>query len=402
MAVPSRQLGGHANVRVSAPSMQGREVCLHCRVIEAAGWIGQDMKVHGGMPIAHDGSVTSSDGRLIFCSVERFVRDICVGSCCFVCGRSEREVRFNREHILPNWLLHRFNLHKETVTLPNGVRHRYGTYTLPCCVDCNSEMSRIFETPISEAVGKGFQGVDAMLRDGGGFLLFQWLVLVYLKYHLKDRLLQRHRDDRKGKEPISADYEWKHFHHLHSVARAHYTGAELGSHVVGSLIVMQAADLDQAFDAATVTDASTIYLQLGDVLLFAVLNDAQASVSGIDQILERIDGPLNRVQARELAAELAAANLHLENRPQFRSLMLDKNGSGLVIEGCVDGDGPVFLDRDDKLVGYIKCGLLQQYFGHVVGLPAEEVERRMRENHFTFLWDAEGRLQKTEAQSREA
>jgi hypothetical protein len=281
------------------------------------------------------------------------------------------------------------------------VRHRYGTYTLPCCVDCNSEMSRIFEAPISEAVGNGFQGVDAMLRGGGGFLLFQWLVLVYLKYHLKDRLLQRHLDDRKGKEPISAGYEWEYFHHLHSVARAHYTGAELGSHVVGSLVVMQAADLEPAFDAATVTDASTIYLQLGDVLLFAVLNDAQASVSAIDQILERIDGPLNRVQARELAAELAAANLHLENRPQFRSLMSDRDGSGLVIEGSVDGERPVFLDRDDQLVGYIKCGLLHQYFGHVVGIPAEEVEKRMRKNHFTFLWDAEGRLQTTGAQPRE-
>jgi hypothetical protein len=73
-----------------------------------------------------------------------------------------------------------------------------------------------------------------------------------------------------------------------------------------------------------------------------------------------------------------------------------------VIEGSVDGDGPVFLDRDDQLVGYIKCGLLQQYFGHVVDIPAEEVEKRMRENRLTFLWDAEGRLQKTGAQPREA
>lgn len=343
--------------------------------------------------VAEDGSVFAPDGRMVFCSVERFVRDICEGDCCFVCGRSERAVEFNREHILPNWVLHRFDLHGETVTLPNGERHRYGTYTLPCCVDCNTDMSRVFETPISEAFAGGFDAVLAMVRDGCADLLFRWMALIFLKYHLKDRLLRRHLDPRKGKEMISAGYEWELFHHLHSLARSHHTGAVLGQHVIGTLILRRRDERDGEgpFDASTVTDASTIYLQLGDTQLFAVLNDAKASAGALEQLLGRIDGPINTVQGRELTAELAAANLHLENRPRFSTVISGRDGSGLIIRAEVEG-GPRFVEQDQELVGFVKCGLLQHYFGQVPGMSAGEIEHQMRANHFTFLWDAEGRF----------
>lgn len=346
------------------------------------------------MPVTYDGSVFTPEGAMKFCSVERFVRDICKGNCCFVCGRPEREIAFNREHILPNWVLHRFNLHGETVTLPNGEQHRYGTYTLPCCVECNAGMSRIFETPISAAVAAGYAGVEGFIRDGGGPLLFQWMALIFLKYHLKDRHLRAHLDRRRGDAPISAKYEWEHFHHIHSIARAHHTGAILGPHVIGSMIVMQRGEDSDGdrFDACTATDASTIYLQLGETMLFAVLNDGQASVAGIGQMLDRIDAPISPPQAREVAAELAAAKLHLENPPAFSSDMSDHDGSDLTIRGAVEAGGPRFLPRDDDTVGYVKCALLQHYFAHVAGMDAAIVEARMRANQFTFLWDGEGRL----------
>ena len=154
------------------------------------------------MPVTSDGSVVDQEGRLIFCSPARFVADICEGDHCFICGRSKREVDFNREHVLPDWMLHQFNLHRSTMTLPNSERHPYGTYTVPCCINCNSRLGEVFEMPISKAFASGFAGIEALVADEGPDRLFQWLSLIFLKLHLKDRRLRKNLDRRIAEAPI--------------------------------------------------------------------------------------------------------------------------------------------------------------------------------------------------------
>lgn len=344
------------------------------------------------MPIAADGSVTNRQGRLQFCSWKRFVADICEGDHCFICDRTEAQVAFNREHILPNWLLRKFDLHGKTMTLPNRTRHPYGSYTLACCIDCNGELGRIFETPISEAFDKDFAGLLAFIERDGLDRLFQWLALIFLKLHLKDRRLRKHRNLSESDAPISETYEWPTFHHLHCLARAHHTGAAIGDHVLGSVILVQLEpDPDEeAFDLASVTDAFTLFLRAGDIALFAVFNDGQACAGAIDPILDRIKGMLNPIQARELAAELAAANLHLENRPSYRTLMSDADGSDLRIVSEVDPAGPHFVDKDSDIVGFVKHFLLQHAVGNAAGRTAQESTELLRENKLSFLFDDTG------------
>ena len=50
-------------------------------------------------------SVVDAEGKVIFFSTERFVKDICLGDFCFICGADPSEKQFNNEHILPRWLL---------------------------------------------------------------------------------------------------------------------------------------------------------------------------------------------------------------------------------------------------------------------------------------------------------
>ncbi|WP_242154947.1 hypothetical protein, partial [Sphingomonas sp. BAUL-RG-20F-R05-02] len=222
------------------------------------------------------------------------------------------------------------------------------------------------------------------------------LVLIFLKYHFKDRLLRWHLDRRKGDEKIAARYSGELFHHLHAVARAHHTGALLDDGVVGTLIVMSREEgsiLNEGrFDAATVTDGWTIYLQIEEVHVFAVLNDAGASASALSQILDAIDGPLSSLQARELAAELAAANQHLENPPRFRTDVAAGPTETVMIRALREESGPRFADRDADLIGEIKTQLLGRYFGHIEAMTAEQVEREVRKDHYTFLLDAEGQF----------
>lgn len=344
------------------------------------------------MPIHADGSVYDRQGRLVYCSAERFVTNVCEGEHCFICDRIEGEVAFNREHILPNWLLRQFGLHRGTLTLPNLQLHGYGTYTIPCCVECNERLSKHFESPVSEAFAQGLAGVKAMVEREGPEKLFQWMALIFLKMHLKDRLLRKHLDRRFGDAAISEDYNWPTFHHLHCIVRAHYTGAAISDYVLGSVLLIQVDNdvKDDIFDLCSVTDAFTLYLRAGDVALYATFNDAKASVGAIDNVLQRITGMLNPAQAREVAAELAAANLHLSNRPTYHTTLSDFDGADLAIIARVPDGGPVFEKKDPEVVGAAKHLLLKSIRGNFKGGSHEEMVELLRQNKISFLFDDDG------------
>jgi hypothetical protein len=66
-----------------------------------------------------DGSFVAPDGRVVFVSAERFERDICIGGGCVICGAARDTKPFNDEHIIPEWVLRRFDLFNKKITLPN-------------------------------------------------------------------------------------------------------------------------------------------------------------------------------------------------------------------------------------------------------------------------------------------
>lgn len=349
------------------------------------------------MPMTNDGSVHDHSGRLLFCSVDRFLANVCQGQHCFICDRTGREVVFNKEHILPDWLLKQFGLHGGSVTLPNRELHHYGTYKIPCCVECNNRLSKHFEIPISAAFAGGLVGVKELLEREGPERLFQWMALIFFKMHFKDRMLRKHLDQRLVDVPISDTYEWATFHHLHCLIRAHYTCAAIGDYVLGSVFLVEVdPDAgDELFDLASVTDAFTLFMRAGDIALYATFNDAQACVGAIDHLLQGITGMLSPPQARELAVELAAANLHLTNRPTFMTLMSDADGADLAIVAQVSPDGPIFQDKDHDTVGFVKHLILNRMAGNVKGHTREEATKLLRQNKISFLFDNEGKFVKT-------
>jgi hypothetical protein len=141
----------------------------------------------------HDGSIVDTSGRVIYFSTERFVNDICLGDCCFICGAKPSEKKFNNEHILPEWLLRRFDLFARVITFPNDTTVRYDRYTVPCCDECNSLMGEVVEKPISEVVEGGAQAINDFASKGNLLKLVVWMGLIFLKTHLKDRSLQSFR-----------------------------------------------------------------------------------------------------------------------------------------------------------------------------------------------------------------
>ena len=181
-----------------------------------------------------DSTIIDDDGRILLMSCAQFVTDICRGSACFVCGAAPSERQFNDEHIIPRWVLRRFELFDKSITLPNGELRRYGGYRVQCCDDCNSLLGRKVETPMSALLSGTFGEVLRLLEEPRNReLLFFWLTLLFLKLHLKDLAVPVHKDRRSGSAAIGDWYECETFHHLHAVARSPYTGARLLPEVQG-------------------------------------------------------------------------------------------------------------------------------------------------------------------------
>jgi hypothetical protein len=341
--------------------------------------------------VQEDGSVLDKSGRVIFFGMNRFIKDIVEGDCCFICGQQRNAVPFNDEHVIPDWLLRRFNLHSEQIELPNEAGLRYGELKVPCCADCNSKMSEVFEKPISQLLSSGYKTVAEELKRSGPWLLFSWIALVFFKAHYKNKFLRYHLDRRKDDFPIAELHSWEELFHIHCIARAWYSCAVIHPEVLGTLLVMPAKVRSHLprFDFADLTEATLVTLRVDDIAIFAVLNDSGASLAMMfEEIQARITGPLSPLQIREVAAKLAAINLQVVPRPEFSSQF-----SFLKETYEIEAVRPSEIDIPDwdpKILGKIMHKLTEPLLRPAPDYA--EVIEAVKSGNFTFITTPDGKF----------
>lgn len=340
-----------------------------------------------------DGSVIDAAGKVIFFSTERFVNDICLGECCFICGVKPRERPFNNEHILPEWLLRRYDLFARTITLPNEGTVRYDRYTVPCCAECNSLMGRVIEKPISDVLQRGGDAVNDFVSKGDLLKIFVWMGLIFLKTHLKDRTQRVHMDTRKGNEKIADDYQWDHLHHIHSVVRCFYTECFVEVEAIGSFlsVPVKAQASSERFDFGDLYLAQTMFLRLDDIALLTVFDDSGGAMNYFWKKLEKITGPVSELQLREIMVELAFLNLHLKERPTFHTKCDLENETCRVV-----GRRPTLdlVDMDLQVRGQLLRHAMRHALPHITlaGRSHDEVLEAIKAGTFTFLFNDDGQF----------
>lgn len=274
-----------------------------------------------GHLIHEDGSAVTLDGQYAYVSAQRFITAVCEGDCCFICLASPADKPFNNEHVLPNWILRRQTLHNATINLMDGTTHRYGTYTIPCCQECNSKLGRLFEGAVSRMFATSFETV---LRSGPDQMadlltLFQWLALIFIKVHLKDRKLI-------GTDETPID--WTELHHVYCVARAAASGVEIHPEVLGSMWLFNVPELDseELFDYVDVTYAKTMMLRVGTCCCIVVFDDGCAVVNSRSVPSFAWNEKFANLQLREVAEFAAYGNFLLTERPTFHTMWNPKSG----------------------------------------------------------------------------
>lgn len=348
-----------------------------------------------------DGSVVDANGKIIVFSTERFVNDICLGDCCFICGAHPEEKPFNNEHILPEWLLRRYDLFSKTIVMPNQETVRYDRYTVPCCADCNSLMGEVVERPISEVVRGGAAAINDFVVAGNLLKIFVWMGLIFLKTHLKDRTQRVHLDRRKGEEKIGGWYHWESLHHVHSIVRCFYTDCFVEREAIGSFlsIPVNAPATVENFDFVDLHIAQAMLVRLGDLGILTVFDDSGAAMNYFRQQLEKIVGPVADLQLREILVEFAYLNLHLKDRPTFHSEI------DLVNEKCrIVATRPqlALTEMDLKIRGELLLHAVQHALPYirVSGLSDEDKANTIRAGKTTFLFNDNGEFIKESWTSR--
>jgi len=353
------------------------------------------------MFVAEDGTAYKDDGTAIFFPIERFIREIVSGDCCFVCGKSPTAVPFNDEHVIPNWILKKCELRDQQITLPNGTCLKYSQYTVPCCKDCNSLMGETFEVPISAAFENGIQGVADLLRDiDGRRKLFIWLALIYLKTHLKDCYLRTHRDLRLTDEKIGEIYDWEVLHHVHCVARSFLAKATIEPEVFGSLFLLPAKQVagERGFDYGDNYMGRSLLLRIGDAALVTVLNDSSAAAQFRMEpeqevlgrpLLSEINRPLSPVQLREVLTDLAYVNIRIEDRPVFHTAV-DVNSESCSI-GATVPPGYTLGVGNVEAYGRMLYFASQDIIGMLPEPTRTTVKEQVLTGHYSFLFGPDGK-----------
>lgn len=339
-----------------------------------------------------DGSVIDNNGKVIFFSLERFVKDICEGDCCFICGTTPAETQFNDEHILPEWILKKYNLHSKTINLPNKTSFKYAQYKIPCCTDCNSLMGKVFEKPIRELVQKGYQSFTEHIEKNGFEFLLNWLSIIFSKTHLKDKNLRINRDIREKSGYIADNYDWEELHHIHCLARSFYTKCKLDIKVQGTLYILpaQVSDEFEAFDYLDLYAAKTMLLRLGDIAFIHVLDDSCAVMNLYFDTLKKFTRPLSHLQLRELTATFAQANMDLNERPNFYS-EFNKDSNFCTINANIPNHFN-FSSFDPEKYGLLMSFCFNDY---IQALPYPErnvIESHIKKGNYSFLFDENGDL----------
>ena len=71
-------------------------------------------------------TIINPDGKILLYSIDDFYNRIVKGTDCFICGAEQRTKEFNDEHVLPDWLVRKYNLHNKSITLSNAANFKYG------------------------------------------------------------------------------------------------------------------------------------------------------------------------------------------------------------------------------------------------------------------------------------
>jgi hypothetical protein len=240
---------------------------------------------------------------------------------CFLCAEPLTTETRTDEHVIPKWVLQKYDLWNERLGLLNDTTIQYRQLTVPCCTSCNNERLSRLESTVEIAASSGYDAVVALPK----FTLFQWLAKIFVGLLYKDLLLPLDRSDPSVGNIIDPEI-LKRFSIIHLWIQMSNLTFEPGNdyeYCPGSIFLFRtqkpSSPRDQ-FDLVDATQSNCLAIRLGDVgIVGDFLEHGVHARNAGDSFLPYQRFPLHPLQFKELAAQIfyAASLLDLETDVEF-------------------------------------------------------------------------------------
>jgi len=223
-------------------------------------------------------------------------------SVCFLCGARITHRNRSVEHVVPKWVLRRFDLWDASVTLLNGHAWPYRHLTIPCCKKCNGVHLARIERDVQRAVADGFEGMDRLSRE----TLFLWLGKICYGLLYKENLMRRDPRGGRRRRLVPRAYLTA-FETHHQFLQGIRLPVRWATAIPASILVVPVqapSEPKHCFDLRDHQHAMTISIRLGDVGVIAALQDGGVQRDEFFPLLERYrTHPLHPLQFIELTVE---------------------------------------------------------------------------------------------------
>ena len=104
----------------------------------------------------------------VYIDTDTFIDLVSERTRCLICCEPLNGKVANREHVLPKWILRKYDLYDKEITLPHDYKARqYGGHTMPCCKDCNSLLGKKLEQPVRQLTQGGYAKLQRLLDEEG-------------------------------------------------------------------------------------------------------------------------------------------------------------------------------------------------------------------------------------------
>ena len=266
---------------------------------------------------------------------------------CFICLENRSDKTFNDEHVIPKWILKHFNLFNSNITLPNNTYYQYRSYSIPCCKDCNKELAKVYEVPISILLKKPYDDIIEEINKDENLQikLYHWLALIFIKTHIKTTLLNKHKNIKLGTGKIGDLIEWEYLHHIYLMSRTHFTNAKVDKNVYGSILFYKTLNGNKidSFDYVDSHLGRTILLKINEFSILCCFDDGGSAGASLHEKIKNINEIFHPLQLREILAHLSYINVNLKERPIFKSIW---NTSSHIIEAKLPDCYPELVEKE--------------------------------------------------------
>lgn len=282
------------------------------------------------------------DGRPLFLSIDDFIEAMESRESCFLCLRPMDTVGATREHVIPRWLLKKYGLFDQTVTIGDETQLTYRRHTVPCCLGCNAFLGQEIEQPIRDRLLHWPNHLKDDLQDFKLLeKLFCWLSLLHFKSLYKDVFITRYDTQKRKQFRLGEGRDWFIHHHVSSLCRLAFPELSIDPQALGSMLFFVLRENDsEPFDFATFHDASTMMVQIGQVAMIAALNDSCGALNIFNDNIgpSMPKRPLDILDIKEVLGHITLINQHLEERPQYHTI-LDRTAMRARVSGTLPSKG---------------------------------------------------------------